>query len=75
MEFPRSKSYLIDTNVLVYSVNRDSDYYLQARELLKYLSEKVDLVFIRTQISTQNIREAYRVMSYPKFPKCFEFAI
>lgn len=51
---------LIDTNILVYSVNLDSPKYKQA---ISFISENIG----QLEISHQNILEAIRVLTHKKF--------
>ena len=52
---------LIDTNILIYSLNADSPKYAAAQNFLK--KHKEDL-----EITHQNILEAIRVLTHTKFP-------
>lgn len=51
---------LIDTNILVYSVNLDSPKYKQA---ISFISENIG----QLEIAHQNILEAIRVLTHKKF--------
>lgn len=53
---------LIDTNILIYSINADSPKHIQAQ---KFLKENIAIL----NISHQNILEAIRVLTHQKFPK------
>lgn len=53
---------LVDTNILVYSLNTISPKYSQSQEFLRdHIDELV--------VAHQNILEAFRVLTHPKFPK------
>jgi len=52
---------LIDTNILIYSLNADSPKYAAAQNFLK--KHKEDL-----EITHQNILEAIRILTHTKFP-------
>lgn len=62
---PRSKQALIDTNILVYAVNKDSPYHKQARIIL----EQVASGAINGVISIQNILEFCSVLTSVKLLK------
>lgn len=51
---------LIDSNILVYAINKDSNKYKKAVNFLK--NNEFDLV-----LSHQNILEAIRVLTHPKY--------
>lgn len=63
MELQLDKKYLIDTNILIYSINEDSEFNDAAKKLLIKFQRGLYKGFI----STQNILEFKRVMTNPVF--------
>jgi len=57
---------LIDSSILIYAVNRDSAQHKQVRKFLgdQFKDEQVQLF-----LAQQNILEALRVLTHPKFPQ------
>lgn len=53
---------LIDSNILIYAINVDSPKHKKAQ---KFLKENIAVL----NIAHQNILEAIRVLTHPKFPK------
>ena len=62
MMIPKSKQILIDTNILIYAVNKDSEHHKQARLILK----KVSTGEINAVISIQNVLEFCSVLTSVK---------
>ena len=60
-----SKKYLIDTNILIYAVNTDSEYHTQAKKLLNDISKKP----FKACLSTQNILEFKRILTHETFKR------
>lgn len=53
---------LVDSNILIYSLNISSPKYKKARN---FLQDNLD----KLVIAHQNILETFRVLTHPKFPK------
>ena len=64
MKIQKSKKYLIDTNILIYSVSKNISYSKDSKDLITDLLQNSYDV----NISTQNLLEFRRVTTHKKFP-------
>lgn len=71
MVLPKSKKYLIDTNILVYSINKNSDFHTQTNTLLQKLINQDYQLYT----STQNLLEFERIITHPIFNKLIDYRI
>lgn len=59
---------LIDSNILIYALSSNSNYFEASNQLL----DKVVSGEVKAAIAQQNFNEAYRVLTHPNFEQAFK---